>query len=278
MRSLTLAALFVTLLSQAGPLSDEMIRTIAERYVERKSIPALDPQLSMPEALRAQAKLLDLLKPRFGPVAGYKIGLITKEGQTRNGTDAPVRGVLLKTMLLSDHAEVPADHGARLTLELDMGVFVKDAGVNRATTLADVINHLSDFVCFIELPDSFAAPTLQMNAAMLTALNVSARAGIIGQRRPVTAALADAIPNMRMLLVDEAGRVLADVPSLNLQPLANIPWLVAELKPAGTPLKEGDFISLGSPAAMQPVAAGQKVTLRYERLPGGPMTAHVTFT
>jgi 2-keto-4-pentenoate hydratase len=276
MRTLTLAALLVTL-SQAGPLSDDMIRTIAERYLDRTFIPALDPQVSMQEALRAQATLVDLLKPRLGPVAGYKIGLITKEGQARNATDAPVRGVLLKAMLLPDSAEVAANHGARLTLELDMGVFVKDEGVNEATTLAEVITHLSDFVCFIELPDSFAAPNQQTNAALLTALNVNARAGIIGQRRPLTAALAEAIPKMRMSLFDEAGKVLVDVPSLNLQPLSNIAWLVAELKKTGTRLKDGDFISLGSPAPMQPVVARQSVTLRYEGLPGGPMTATVKF-
>ena len=116
-----------------------------------------------------------------------------------------------------------------------------------------------------------------MNAALLTALNVHARSGIIGQRRPLTAALAQAIPNMRMLLFDESGKVLVDVPHLNLQPLSNIAWLVAELKKTGARLKDGDFISLGSPAPMQPVVAGRRVTLRYEGLPGGPMTASVKF-
>jgi|SRR5688572_3565206 len=275
MRAPAIAALFIALISQAGPLSDEMIRRIADGYLAGTRLPPLDPEVSMPEALRVQAKLVDLLKSRLGPVAGYKIGLITQEAQARNNTDAPVRGVLLQAMLFSDNAELAASSGAQLTLEVDMGVFVKDEGVNDATTLAEVVTHLSDLVCFIELTDSFAAPRQPMNAALLTALNVYARAGIIGQRRPLTPALVDAIPRMRMVLLDDAGTVIFDVPSLNVQPLANIAWLVAELKKAGTPLKEGDFISLGSPAPMQPVVAGRRVTLRYEGLPGGPMTSTV---
>jgi len=265
----------MALISQAGSNSDELIHTIADGYKAAKPLPPLDPAIRMPEALRVQAKLVDLLKPRLGPVVGYKIGLITKEAQARNKTAAPVRGVLLKAMLFSDNAELAASYGAQLSLEVDMGVVVKDEGVNDATTLAELIPHLSDLVCFIELTDSFTAPRQPMNAALLTAVNVYARAGIIGQRRPLTRALVDAIPRMRILLLDDARRVLFDVPRLDMQPLTNIAWLVAELKKAGTPLKEGDFISLGSPAPMQPVVAGRRVTLRYEGLPGGPMTATV---
>ena len=108
MKTPATAALFIALISQAGLLSDETIRTIAEGYLARTPLPPLDPEVRMAEALRAQAKLVDLLKPRLGPVVGYKIGLITKEAQARNKTDAPVRGVLLKAMLFSDNAELAA--------------------------------------------------------------------------------------------------------------------------------------------------------------------------
>ena len=89
--------------------------------------------------------------------------------------------------------------------------------------------------------------------------------------------VAQALPEMRMFLTDETGKVVADVPRLGLQPLANLPWLIAELNRAGTPLKAGDFISVGSPATIQPVTAGKKMTLHYSIKDVGPMTATVKF-
>ena len=90
-------------------------------------------------------------------------------------------------------------------------------------------------------------------------------------------AVAKALPDMRMFLTDETGKVVADVPTLNLQPLDNLPWLIAELKKNGTPLKAGDFISVGSPAAIQPVTAGKKITLHYEIKDVKPLTVSVKF-
>jgi hypothetical protein len=42
-------------------------------------------------------------------------------------------------------------------------------------------------------------------------------------------------------------------------------------------LKKGDFISVGSPAPIQPVAAGKKIILHYDIAGVRPMTATVTF-
>jgi 2-keto-4-pentenoate hydratase len=117
-----------------------------------------------------------------------------------------------------------------------------------------------------------------MDAALLTALNVGARAGVWGGRIKLKPEIAKAIPEMRMWLTDEDGKVVYDIPKLNLQPLDNIPWLIAELKKSGKRLKQGDFISVGSPAPIQPVIAGKTMTLHYD-IPGArAMHTTVTFT
>jgi 2-keto-4-pentenoate hydratase len=158
-----------------------------------------------------------------------------------------------------------------------MGVWVKDAGINDAKTMDEALAHVAYLVTFIELVDTITATNQPMDAALLTALNVGARSGVIGSRVKMTPTLAKALPEMRMYLTDETGKVTADVPKLNLQPLANLPWLIAELKKAGTPLKTGDFISVGSPAPIQPVTAGKKFTLHYEIANVRPMTVSVKF-
>src|SRR3954454_610553 len=158
MKSLYFSALFafVAVAGAAGP-SPEMIRTVAERYLAKEPAPVLEKGFSMEEGLRAQAEFVELLKPKLGPVAGYKIGLITKAGQDRFGATGPVHGVLLKKMLHYDGAQIPANYGVKPGLELDMGVIVKDDGINQAKTMDEAIEHLSYLTTFIELVDTITA-------------------------------------------------------------------------------------------------------------------------
>jgi len=278
-KSLFLASLLcLVTLDAANAPSGEALKGIAAQYLARQPIPLQEKGFSMEEALRTQDALVHLLTPKLGPVAGYKVGLITKPNQERMGANGPVHGALLKKMLWPNNSKISAHYGNRPASELDMGVYVKDAGINNVTTAEEAAQHLSTLVCFIELVDTITLTNQTMDAALLTALNVGARGGIIGEKRKMTPELAAALPNLKMTMLDENGKVIAEVPKLNLQPLANIPWLVAELKKEGKSLKKGDFLSLGSPAATQPVMAGQTLRLRYENIPGGPLTAAVTFT
>jgi 2-keto-4-pentenoate hydratase len=269
MKALALMAL--VLLARLGwaseAFSPEVTKMISEKYLAKETLPVLEKGFSMEEALKAQAAFVELLKPKLGPVAGYKIGLITKEGQQRMGASGPVHGTFLKKMLHYDNYETGTNFGARPAIELDMGVIVKDERINEAKSTREVIAHLSYLVCFIELVDTITATNQVMDGALLTALNVGARSGVIGDRVRMSEAIASALPQMRMWMTDETGKVLADVPKLNLQPLENLPWLIEDLKKAGTPLKAGDFISLGSPATMQPVTAGKTIQLHYA-IPG----------
>lgn len=271
-------ALFATaMFAHAAAPSPEMIHTIADRYLAKQPVPILENGFTMDEGLRAQKAFVELLKPKLGDVAGYKIGLITKQGQERFGATGPVYGTLLKKMLHYDGAEISAHFGVKPGLELDMVVIVKDGEINAAKTMDEAIEHLSFLTTFIELVDTITATNQTMDAPLLVALNVGARSGVIGSRVRMSPVVAKALPEMRMYLTDETGKVVADVPKLDLQPLANLPWLIAELKKAGAPLKAGDFISVGSPAPIQPVAAGKKITLHYDIKGVSPLTVTINF-
>jgi 2-keto-4-pentenoate hydratase len=264
-------------LCRGAAFGPETTRMIADKYLAKEALPVLEKGFSMEEGLRAQRELVKLLEPKLGPVAGYKIGLITKAGQERMGASGPVHGTFLKKMLHYDNYETPVKYGVKPGLELDMGVIVGDDDINEATTLRQVIENLSYLVCFIELVDTITATNQMMDGALLTALNVGARGGVLGDRIRMSHQIASALPNMRMYLTDETGKVLADVPKLDIQPLENLVWLVADLKKSGTKLKKGDFISLGSPATIQPVVAGKTITLHYEGIGKKALQAKVRF-
>jgi 2-keto-4-pentenoate hydratase len=53
-------------------------------------------------------------------------------------------------------------------------------------------------------------------------------------------------------------------------------WLMEELHRTGERLKPGDFISLGSIKAI-PLPPAKAVTVRYDGLPGGSISASVRF-
>lgn len=259
--------------AHAAPPTAGTLKVIAERYLAKSPLPLIERGFDMDEGLRTQQAFVRLLSPELGPVAGYKIGLITKANQERLGATGPVYGALLRKMLLKDGSVVHTNFGARPALELDLGVIVKDEAVNEAVTASQIARHLSHLVCFIELVDSITQTNQPMDAALLTALNVGARAGILGDRRKMTPELAAALPEMKFVLATD-GKITATVEKLGLQPLENIRGLAATLKAQGKKLKRGDFISLGSPAGPQAIAPGT-TRLRYENLPGGPMEATV---
>ena len=54
-------------------------------------------------------------------------------------------------------------------------------------------------------------------------------------------------------------------------PLNAASWLARDLAAAGTPLKRGDLLSLGSFTKLFPPKAGMAVTAKYEGLPGNPV-------
>lgn len=260
----------------AAPSADQL-NVAAQTYLAKKPVTNIERGFTLEEGYKAQQIYVHVLARELGRPAGHKIGLITKAAQERNGATGPARGTLLKKMLLKNGAKVSPNQGSRPALEIDMGVIVGDEKINDAKTLSELIPHLRDFVCFIELVDSLTPTNHPTDVGLIAALNVGARAGILGDKRKMTAALAAALPQMKLSLQNSAGKTIAEVPALGLQPLENILWLIADLKKEHRQLKKGDFISLGSPAAPQLILAGETITLLYENIPGGPMRAKVRF-
>src|SRR5215207_6366903 len=151
-------ALFVALLAacfvaRATAPSADAIKQLAEAYFAKRPSQSVHASLSLDEARRAQKEFVARLTPKLGPSVGYKVGLTSKAVQESLGASTPVRGVLLRDMMLKDGAMVSPQFGARPIWEPDLIVVVRDAGINQAKTPLEVARHLSEVVAFIELPD-----------------------------------------------------------------------------------------------------------------------------
>jgi 2-keto-4-pentenoate hydratase len=284
MKRLSPFALFFVLLSAAltwaAAPSPQALDQLVQDYFAKRPSQALTKGFSLEEALQAQQQFVAKLTPKLGKPIGYKVGVVTKEAQQRLGLSAPARGVLLSKMMLMDGAVVPVHFGTNPICEADLIVVVKDQGINQARTTLEVAQHLREVVAFIELPDSILATNQPLDGALLTAANVGARLGVLGDRIQVqpTPEFVTAMAEMVVTMTDQSGKELgkAQGKAILNNPLNAVLWLVEDLRRTGEKLKAGDLLSLGSLKAVPP-PAGQTVTVRYEGLPGGVAKVSVRF-
>jgi len=248
---------------------DAAIDALAADIAAKRPAAALAGVETQEDALCAQEKLVKRLGETLGAPIGYKAGLTSKPAQERFGASGPVRGVLLEKMLLPSGSKLPAAFGARPLFEADMLVTVKDDGINAATTPEEVLRHLTDLRPFIELPDLVFAEDVKMTPEAITAINVGARLGVMGEPIPVEATpeFAQKLADMTVTLSSDTGGEIVKAPGKAIlgHPLNAILWLTKN----GVKLKAGDVVSLGSFGPLVPAKPGT-VTARYEGLPGDP--------
>jgi 2-keto-4-pentenoate hydratase len=248
---------------------------LAAAWHARIPLGGLDPAMTLEEALCTQAKLVARLAPKLGPQVGYKVGLTHPALQQRFGTTAPVRGVLLQGMFLPDGAEVPAGYGARPVVEADLLVRIGSAAVNQAATPAQALAALKEVIPFIELADLVLAEAVPANAALVTAVNVGARLGVLGAPLPAARLDPVVLETMEIVVEDGAGQVLARAPGSAVlgHPLNALLWLARDLERRGERLEPGDLVSLGAFSAPLAPAPGTLIRVRYRGLPGEPQVA-----
>jgi 2-keto-4-pentenoate hydratase len=277
------SALFVApfFVVSAANIPEKNLSQLVDDYLAKRPTKATPTGLSLADAQIFQRRYVAELSKKLGPAVGYKVGLVAEATQQRYGVKAPVRGVLLRDMMLKDGVELPMSFASRPLFEADLVAVVKDDGINSATTPLEAARHLSEIIGFIELPDLVVDPSVTVDGPMLVANNVGARAGVLGQRVPIKAAqeFVDAIGNITLIMTDETGHELVRAKgSLILgHPLNAVTWLAKDLAATGEKLKAGDLISLGSVAAPLTPKAGQRIQVRYEGLPGGVFGASVKF-
>jgi 2-keto-4-pentenoate hydratase len=262
---------------QAAP---DQISTMAENYLALREVPQWKGSSTYDEALLVQDAFVQQLIPKLGKPVGFKVGLIAKDVQDRFNIAHPVRGRLLSRMILPNDSQVPLQYGVRPVCEADLIVVVKDSGINRAENMMDALKNLKEVVAFIELADSFVATNPPVDGIALTAANVGARLGVIGGRVPVKTSpeFVHALAQMRVSVQDDTGADLGQGQGKVIlsHPLNAVLWLAEDLRKTGQKLRAGDLISLGSIKAFTP-AAGRRITVTYQGLPGGPIAASVRF-
>lgn len=280
MRPIVLAAIasLLAATAQAECPSVSVMSERAQNFLAREPVRAL-PGLSLADGACAQDRLLAALVPQLGPVVGYKAGLTNAAVQRAFGVDHPVRGTLLRGMLLEDGATVPAAFGAVPRFESDLLLRVKSAAINQARTIDQVAAQIDAVLPFIELPDLVLAPGERFDGGNMLAINVGARLGVVGAAIPAPRDLAARLAAMTVTLSDDTGKEIARSPGSALlgHPLNVVLWLIEDLAKSGHALEPGQLLSLGSFSPLSPPEAGRTVTATYSGLADAPVSVRVMF-
>ncbi|HEX7504214.1 MAG TPA: hypothetical protein VF336_03005 [Syntrophales bacterium] len=263
-------------------LADGEGAKLAEFYLKKMPAPALDPSLTLDQAMKIQVEFIQAIKPAFGRVVGYKAGLTNPAVQKAFGVTAPVRGTLLDKMILESGTTLDANFGARPLYEGDLILRVGSVAINGAKTPMEALQYIDAAIPFIELPDLVYAKDVKINGPMLAAVNVAARYGIVGEAIPVqpTQEWMERLKNFTCQIYDEKGILLIEGPGSSLldHPMNVVLWIRDSLKSNGILLMKGDLLSLGTITKLTPTAPNTVIKARYVGLdPKGPVEISVIF-
>ena len=255
---------------------------LADFYLTKLPAPALTPAPTLEQAMKIQAEFIQAIMPAFGRVVGYKAGLTNPNVQKVFGVTAPVRGTLLEKMILKSGTAIEANFGAQPLYEGDLILRVGSEAINEAKTPMEALGGIDAAIPFIELPDLVYAKGTKINGAMLAAVNVAARYGIVGDPIAVqaNAEWMERLKNFMCQIYDGKGALLIEGPGSNLMdhPINVVLWIRDSLKADGIALKKGDLLSLGTITKLTPTAPNTVVKARYVGLdPKGPAEISVIF-
>jgi 2-keto-4-pentenoate hydratase len=277
--SLILLFIFQPSLVQAQDFASKL----ADQFLKKVAITEVDPNMTMGQALKIQEQFVAHLVKEFGEPVGYKAGLTNPAGQKAFGIPHPVRGTLLKKMIVQSGATLPADFGIRPLSEGDLILRVGSEAINQAKTKEEALKGIDAVIPFIELPDLAYDPKVKMTGPALVAINVAARYGVVG--KPISLAAStdwmDRLKNFTVQLFDEKGAVFSEGKGSALleDPLNVVLWIKDSLAAEGKKLRKGDLLSLGSITRAMPIKPGTK-TVRAKFIdldPKGPVELSVSF-
>jgi 2-keto-4-pentenoate hydratase len=255
---------------------------LAEQFLKKTPVTAVDQQMSLKDAVKAQEEFISVISEEFGQPVGYKAGLTNPNVQKAFGLTEPVRGTLLKKMLLPNGSVVSADFGAVPVSEGDLIVRVGNEAINQAKTPEEALKSLDAVIPFIELPDMVFEKSVKPTGAAIVAINVGARYGIMGAPIILSATpeWQERLRNFTLQILDEKGTPVAEGKGSSLlgDPLSVVVWLKDSLAAQGMKLKKGDLLSLGTITKPMPAKPGTVIKAKYIGLdPKGPVEISVSF-
>jgi 2-oxo-hept-3-ene-1,7-dioate hydratase len=208
------------------------------------------PDMTMDDAYRVQAALLERKRAAGANVIGWKIGLTSKAMQSALAIDIPDSGVLLDDMEFADGATVPAGRFIQPRIEAEIAFVMKQDLAGPDVTVADVIAATGHILPSLEILDTRILrsdpETGRPRNICDTIADNAANAGLVTGGVPVAP---DAI-DMRWIgaIVSRNGEVEETGLGAGVlnHPAKGIAWLANRLALYGQSIRAGEILLSGS--------------------------------
>ena len=242
------------------------LQILIDNYLQKTPVKTT-VNLTLSQAQKVQEQYVLEMSKSLGKVVGYKAALTNQKAQERFNISEPLRGVLLEKMLWENGSVISHKFGSRPMGEGDLIMRVGSTEINNAKTPRETLKYLDAVIPFIELGDLVYSQDVKLDAPALLAINVGARAGILGKPIPVadTDEWENRLKSFRIEILDENGKVLASGNGSDLlgNPLNVVLWIKDSLQGEGKGLKKGDLLSLGSMTSFIPVQLNSTIRAKY---------------
>lgn len=246
--------------------NSQLLESLVENYLQKTPVQTT-VNLTSPQAQKVQEWFAGEISKSLGQVVGYKAALTNQKAQEGFNVSQPLRGVLLEKMLLENGSVISAKFGSRPIGEGDLIMRVGSTEINNAKTPRETLKYLDAVIPFIELGDLVYSQDVKLDAPALLAINVGARAGILGKPIPVadTDEWENRLKSLRIEILDENGKVLTSGNGSDLlgNPLDVVLWIKDSLQAEGKGLKKGDLLSLGSMTSFIPIKSNSTIRAQY---------------
>ena len=226
----------------------EVARQLLQEHDLGQGFHTLAPEVGVVDLASAygvQRHLVELLRPKGGATAGYKIGLTSARMQKMCGIDQPIAGVVLANRVVSSGAILQGKRYGRVGLEFEVGVRLgRDLPAAGAPYDAQTVGQAVDGVCAaVEVVDDRRADYKSLDVRSLVADNSWNAGAILGEFKEDWPDLA-AVSGVVMLNGVEVDRGHGrDVLG---HPFVPLTWLANHLAAAGNGLRAGDVVLTGS--------------------------------
>lgn len=240
----------------------DQIQSLADRITAAQA--AGDPFESMAEvsgdldlAYRVQERSHEILASRFGPIAGWKVGLTTPRMQQLCGVAQPIGGAIFASRIHSSPAAVRAADFVRLGLEFELSFRVgATPPAGEALTAGSVRQYLDAAAASYELIDDRAADYTRLDAPSMVADNSWNRGLVLSQPRPLSEL--PSLTGIACTLEQNGEQVDAGrTDDVGGDPLAIVAWLANSIDARDQALKPGQWIMTGSMVPTRFAKAGE---------------------
>lgn len=223
---------------------------------------------SLAEAYQVQGKLVERILARIGehPV-GYKVAATNVLAQQLLAVNAPLFGRLLSASCYPTPAALSA---SRFTVRCVEAEFAFEVGEDMppnggAYTAETVKKYLAASLPAIEIVDHRYEDWSQVGAASLIADNAIHGAWVAGERCLDWRTL-DFVHHPVTVFVNGEQHAAGSGANVLGSPLAVVAWLANELPHYGQQLRQGDWITTGTAAAVYYAVAGDRILADFGQL------------